>query len=160
MEVRPPKKLPKQPVPGFLSHPAPPTPASPSCSAPPAPEPSSSSGPPVPGQEERGRASVLRKIIFPKSIEEYLDEYQRFQAGAAASGRRAESTKSKVSREKAFLYSLSRKKRDLYTWLFMSDLDDVRRLSSLSSLWSQRATLTLVLCSAGMSRRCKRLPRP
>lgn len=30
---------------------------------------------------------------FPKSIEEYLDEYQKFQAGAAASGKRVESAK-------------------------------------------------------------------
>lgn len=114
--------------------------------SPPGPVPSARSGPPVPepspwsallspGQpsdyesllNKKGRASLLRKIIFPKSIEEYLNEYQKYQAGAAATARRVETAQSKVSRVRAFLYFLSRKKQNLYTWAFMADMDAVRQ---------------------------------
>ena len=99
---------------------------------------SSSAQPEVPGPpssephyeallEKKGRASMLRKITFPSSIEEYLNEYQKYQAGAAPVGRNAEAAQSKVSRVRSFLYFMAQSKQDLWQWLFLGDTDKVRR---------------------------------
>ncbi|KAL2102329.1 hypothetical protein ACEWY4_001497 [Coilia grayii] len=116
-----------------------PTPAS--CSAAPVPSCSDSAS----GQyqallEKKGRANILRKIVFPKSIVDSLNEYRSYQAGAAATGRRAESAQSKVSRVRAFLYFLARQKKDLWNWMFMADMDGVRRYVEMLQTTSRAVT--------------------
>ncbi|KAL2102378.1 hypothetical protein ACEWY4_001546 [Coilia grayii] len=118
-----------------------PAPAPASCSAAPVPSCSDSAS----GQyqallEKKGRANILRKIVFPKSIEDSLNEYRSYQAGAAATGRRAESAQSKVTRVRAFLYFLARQKKDLWNWMFMADMDGVRRYVEMLQTTSRAVT--------------------
>ncbi|XP_041929933.1 uncharacterized protein LOC121694073 [Alosa sapidissima] len=75
----------------------------------------------------KGRASGLRNIKFPESIEAYLAEYQAHHSGTASSGRARETALSKVSRVRSFLFFLAQRKKDVWNWLFLDNPGGLRR---------------------------------
>lgn len=76
---------------------------------------------------KKGQSSLLRRLVFPSSIEEYLAEYLKYQAGSATTGRVYESALSKLSQVRAFIYYMVQNKKELWKWLFLSDTETIRR---------------------------------
>ncbi|KAJ8396807.1 hypothetical protein AAFF_G00014060 [Aldrovandia affinis] len=66
-----------------------------------------------------GKGSTVRFITFPDSIENYLDEYRRFQEGVEPTDKQQENVTSKISQIKAFLEYMSTGHMDLWTWNFL-----------------------------------------
>ncbi|XP_031167370.1 uncharacterized protein LOC116058682 isoform X7 [Sander lucioperca] len=77
-----------------------------------------------------GRSPGMRNLKFPPSIENYLRDYQRYHEGSCPTAKQLENALSKVSRVRSFIFYLAKGQTELFSWLFLRNIDGIQKYTA------------------------------
>ncbi|TNN29881.1 hypothetical protein EYF80_059969 [Liparis tanakae] len=92
----------------------------------------------------KGRASAMRHLVLPHSIEQFLADYAAYQRGIRPTLKQAENATSKVSRVRSFLFHLSAGKSNLASWAFLNDMPAITKYAE--QLLEEGKEVTTISC--------------
>ncbi|XP_031135521.1 uncharacterized protein LOC116036173 [Sander lucioperca] len=77
-----------------------------------------------------GRSPGIRNLKFPPSIEDYLQDYQRYHEGSCPTAKQLENAQSNVSRVRSFIFYLAKGRTELFSWLFLRNINGIQKYTA------------------------------
>ncbi|TDH11126.1 hypothetical protein EPR50_G00082360 [Perca flavescens] len=76
-----------------------------------------------------GHSPGIRNLKFPPSIED-LQDYQRYHEGSCPTSKQLENAQSNVSRVRSFIFYLAKGQTELFSWLFLRNIDGIQKYTA------------------------------